>query len=336
MVLFVAKRRIVTLLLAFFFFSTFIYAQTTRPIVTDINAYPSSTTKIFVSWQLPTKTESLSISGLLLYRDTKPFVGQNAVSNLKPIATLAHNALSYTDTISDFREYYYAVISLTKQGDYSEDSGLYYDEELDKTADDSTGNPYIVILPGVNATVNGVRVKSPVKKTTIPKQQNESSKEKIYTTGELREEPLPYLDLLGTAAEPEPRISKDTEQKALALVGGKQTHRVSAPLDPYLFEEDLISPAGGDEYLLYDVLRSTFVPKNYPAATAALTKFLALNRNDAVTKRANFYLAESYYYCGKYEKALTLFLDLQDDYDSLALKWIESTLEMYDIPASEN
>ena len=329
------KKYILALISCIVCFSAAISAQTTRPIVSNINAFPFSTTKIIVSWELPAKTEGLTISGLLVYRNTKPFVGQNAVANLTPVAKLAHNALSYTDTISDFREYYYAVITLTRQGDYSYDDKLYYDEELDSTVDDSSGTPYDVILPGVNATVNGARVKSPVK-SAAPKAGSASAKEKLYAKGELREEPLPYLDLLGTAAEPEPQISKSTEAQALALVGGKETHRAPTMLEPYLFEEDMMSPAGGDEYLLFDSLRTTFVQKNYPAATASLKRFLALNRNKAVTDRANFYLAESYYFCGKYEDALNLFLDLEDTYDSLAYKWIESSLEFYQIPASSN
>lgn len=328
------KRRFFAATLLFLSGSLF-WAQATRPIVSSINAYPSSTTTIIVSWILPKKTEGSSISSLKVYRDTRPLAGQNALKNLTPVATLPHNAVSYTDTVSDFREYYYAVISLTKPGDYTNDDDLYYDEDLDKTDTSGGGEAFIVLLPGVNATVNGVRVKSPIQKSAI-KPKTESAKEKLYADGTMREQPLPYLDILGITDAPDPTISKSTQEKALALVGGKQTHQEAELLDPYLFEQDLMSPAGGDEYLLFETLRTTFVQKNYPAATAALQRFLAQNRATDVTDRANFYLGESYYYCGKYKEALSKFLDLEDTFTTLSRKWVESTLELYEIPQSEN
>ena len=319
-----------------FFFTGLLFAQTSRPIASDINASATSTTTITVSWVLPEKTEGEQIVSLAVYRNTRPITGNNALSISQKIATLPYNSVSYTDTLNDYREYYYAVISYTKPGDYERNSDLYYDEELDKNNNTGGGTPYEILLPGVNSTVNGVRVKSPVKANSISKKTTESAKEKIYSAGDLREQPLPYLDILGDSTTPDPKISKDTESKALSLVGGKQTHSIAIPLEPYYFEQDMMSPEGGDDFLLYEVLRTTFVAKNYPAATASLLRFLAQNRTQDVTNRAVFYLGESYYYCGKYEKALNQFLTIEDTFTSLSRKWIESTLELYKVPASEN
>ena len=329
------KKRFSTLITALFI-AAGAFAQSSRPIVSSITAYAASATKITVSWVLPEKTEGSIITALQIYRDTKPIAGQDAVSSLAPLATLASTANSYTDTVTDYREYYYAVISMTKPGTFAAKSDLYYDEDFDKPADTSGGKAYIVLLPGVNATVNGVRVKLPVQKNTPAKKTTESAKEKLYGTGDMREQPLPFLDILGAAKEPDSVISKATEKKALAIAGGKQTHKQPVLLEPYYFEQDLMSPDGGDEFLLFEVLRTTFVKRNYPAATASLKRFLAQNRTAAVTDRANFYLGESYYFSGKYKDALNVFLELDETFTPLTQKWIESSLEFYEIPASEN
>ena len=333
---FCLKKGFAALTAAFVLTVTTAFAQSTRPVVSAITAYAASTTKITVSWVLPSKTEGSVITALQIYRDTKPLAGQNALAKLTPLATVSNTISSYTDTVTDYREYYYAVISLTKAGSYTSDSSLYYDEELDKTANSSGGKPYIVLLPGVNATVNGVRVKSPVKKNTVTKKTTESAKEKIYGAGDMREQPLPFLDILGAAKIPDPKIAKGTEKKALGLVGGKQTHKQPTLLEPYFFEQDLMSPDGGDEYLLYEVLSSTFVQKNYPASVAALKRFLAQHRTTDVENRANFYLGESYYFSGKFKDALNTFLSVEDEFAPLSNKWIESSLEQYEIPVSEN
>ena len=270
-----------------------------------------------------------------MYRDTKPIAGKDAISHLAPLATLSSTADSYTDIVSDFREYYYAVISITKPGTRVIDSELYYDEELDKPEDMTGGKPYLVFLPGVNTTVNGTRVKSPVQKNVPSKKTTESAKEKLYGAGDMREQPLPFLDILGAAKVPAPKISRKTEKQALSLTGGKQTHKAPEMLEPYYFEQDLMSPDGGDEYLLFEVLKTTFVKKEYQAAIVALKKFLAQNRTNSVTNRASFYLGESYYFSGKYHEALNQFLELQDTFSPLSQKWIESSLELFEIPASE-
>jgi len=330
------KKAAVFLFSAGTLFAASVYAQSARPIVSSINASAASTTKISVSWVLPDRTEGSVITSLQIYRDNKPIVAQANIKNLTPVATVAGSITAYTDTVTDFREYYYAVISLIKPGTYTADSDLYYDEDYDTPQDTTGGKPYIILLPGVNATVNGVRVKSPVAKNAPIKKTTESAKEKLYGSDDMREQPLPFLDILGAAKVPAPKIGKTTEKKALSLVGGKQTHKEPVPLEPYLFEQDLMSPDGGDEYLLFDVLRTTFVKKNYPAATASLQRFLAQNRSQDVTNRADFYLAESLYFSGKYKEALSIFLELEDTFSPLSQKWIESSLELYAIPVSAN
>ncbi len=308
-------------------------AQSLRPVVSGIEAKAVSSNKITVSWRLPKKTEGSSISSLLIYKDTRPIVSRESIEKLKPLAQLAWSATSYTDTVKDFHEYYYAVLSLTRNGNFEQDKNLYFDEELDAVEETDQGELLLVILPGVNSTVNGVRVKSPVVKKEIP-EQTESAKEKLYSN-ELREQPLPYIDILGTVNKPAPKISTKTEEKALKLVGGKNTRIKTEPLDVYYFEEDLVSPAGGDEYLLFEVLKSSFVNANYAEAVSSLERFLAQKRTPEVNSRATFYLGEAYYFCGDFENAIENFILLSDIYPSLSRKWIENSLELYKLPEDQ-
>ena len=306
-------------------------AKGTRPIVTAICAKPYSQTKILVSWTLPQASEDLSIDSLLLYRSLRPIASASDIQAMAPIASLPAGTSTYQDSVSDYREYYYAVISMTRTG-YHEQTDLFYDEELDIKPESGPQTAYIVVLPGVNATVDGTRAKSPVAEIQGTETLSESAKEKLYNKDELREQPLPLIDILSAEEKHKSVISKNAELSALALVGGKQTHAKQPLLEPYIFEADLVSPTGGDEYLLFEVLRTTFIQKNYIASISALKRFLAQNRSKAVTDRANFYLGEAYYFSGRYKYALEQFLYLEDTYAPLSRRWIESTIEHYDIP----
>lgn len=310
-----------------------VFAQSLRPVVSGIEATAVSSNKITVSWRLPKKTEGSSISSLLVYKDTRPIVNRESIERLKPVAQLAWSATSYTDTVKDFHEYYYAVLSLTRNGDYEQKEGLYFDEELDAVESTDQGELLLVILPGVNTTVNGVRVKSPVVKKDIP-EKTESAKEKPYAS-EIREQPLPYIDVLGTVNKPAPKISAKSEEKALKLVGGKNTHKKTEPLTVYYFEEDLVSPAGGDDYLLFEVLRTSFVNAKYESAVTQLERFLAQKRSASVTSRTTFYLGEAYYFSGDFENAIDCFIRVNDAYPSLSRKWIENSLELYKLPEEQ-
>ena len=309
------------------------FAQSVRPVVTNINAIGISPTKISVTWSLPQKTEGSFISALQVYRSDRPLIDISSFANLSPVAQLSGGAVSYTDTVKDTREYYYAVISVTQPGSYSTSDELYYDEELDGLPESSEkGTAYTVLLPGVNATVKGTRVKTAAKKETQKPAPQVKAPEKTYSSNELREQPLPFMDVLGDKKVPHKRtISAEAERLAMQLATGKRAE--TQALTPHVFEEDLLSPAGGDEYLLFEVLRTTFIQSDYKASEKKLRQFLGQNRKLAVADRAHFYLGESLYYQGKYSEALTQFLLVEERYPSLSRKWIENTLDLYSMPS---
>ena len=84
--------------------------------------------------------------------------------------------------------------------------------------------------------------------------------ETVYPDGTLRKTPLPYLDIIdGVGAEP--LVSDSTAAKVSSLTGGSQKAKKTGAMQPYIFEEDLVSPDGGDAYLLFEILKTSFVTK---------------------------------------------------------------------------
>ncbi len=304
------------------------FAQNSSPLIFGIEAMGVSNSVITISWNLPLKTQNFYINSLLIYRDTKPITSYPQISSLKPLASLPQGTVSFNDRVNDSCDYYYAVISLTMAGS-RETEDLYYDEELDSPQEIGQGTPYTLVLPGVNATVNGAKVKTKKASTVSVSEQKSENKKKTYENS-LRELPLPFIDILGSEKKHESTITANAEKQALSLT--KKTEKEQNILEPYIFEEDLVSPASGDEYLLFEVLRTSFIKKNYTKAIHDLSNFLAQNRNEKVALRARFYLGESYYFSGDYKAALSKFLELQDTYPSLSRKWSESTLDLYKIP----
>jgi TolA-binding protein len=279
-------------------------SPSSRPIVTDISASPLSATRVTVSWKIPADVSS--IKALLLFRGTQPFASKTQLDESAPAAKLKNSAATYVDTLTNYKEYYYAVIALLQDG-----------------------NRYDIILPSINATVNGVRVARVIKKQQT---QTESAKEKLYADGEMREQPLPYLDMIDNQGKTPGTFSKQANDDAKEFAGSHMSYNPQ-PLDAYVFEEDIVSPTGGDDYYLFEVLRTYFVRKKYAESATALQKLLSVNRSAGVTQRATFYLGEARYFCGDYPAALSSFLQVEDSFPVLSEKWIESTLTLYKLPS---
>ncbi|MBP5157266.1 MAG: tetratricopeptide repeat protein, partial [Treponema sp.] len=128
----------------------------------------------------------------------------------------------------------------------------------------------------------------------------------------------------------ERNISSSSEQSAAALLSSpKPSRKKPAPLFRHIFSEDQTVPAGGDDYLLYEILQKSWMKYSYMEAKAALSTFLAQHRDEGTTNRALFYLAEAEYFTGNYDGALKLFLTVQDCFPQLAGKWIDSCIDLY-------
>ena len=283
-------------IISLLFFSFILFAE--KPIVRDIQAEAGKGNKINIYWTLPENPEK-EISSFLIYRDTRQIASFSQIKNLEPIAQISSNFSGYTDSVKDFIDYFYCVLAITK---------------------DST-SPYDLILLSFNSTVKGVHISV----NTQQKEPQKQETEKLYYEGTLRETPLPYIDIVENSIQPEPTVSEEAAFAAQTLTN--KAKKREPILKPYIFEEDLISPDGGDDYLLFEILKQYFVQKKYDAAIIQLNKLAGTNIKENTRNRVYFYIGECEYLTGEYEKAIKSFVKVQDVYPTLARKWINSSLD---------
>ena len=278
------------------FFPFILFAE--KPIVRDIQAEAGKGNKINIFWTLPENPEK-EISSFFIYRDTRQIASYAQIKNISPIAQIDSNFSGYTDLVKDYNDYFYCVLAVTK------DSSV----------------PYDLILLSFNSTVKGVHISM----NTQQKEPQKKEQEKLYYEGTLRETPLPFIDIVENSLQPEPTVSEEAAFAAQTLTN--KTKKREPVLKPYIFEEDLISPDGGDDYLLFEILKQYFVHKNYDEAIVQLNKLAGTNIKDSTRSRVYFYIGECEYLTGEYEKAVKSFVKVQDIYPTLARKWINSSLD---------
>ena len=283
-------------IISLLFFSFILFAE--KPIVRDIQAEAGKGNKINIFWTLPENPEK-EISSFFIYRDTRQIASYAQIKNISPIAQIDSNFSGYTDLVKDYNDYFYCVLAVTK------DSSV----------------PYDLILLSFNSTVKGVHISM----NTQQKEPQKKEQEKLYYEGTLRETPLPFIDIVENSLQPEPTVSEEAAFAAQTLTN--KTKKREPVLKPYIFEEDLISPDGGDDYLLFEILKQYFVHKNYDEAIVQLNKLAGTNIKDSTRSRVYFYIGECEYLTGEYEKAVKSFVKVQDIYPTLARKWINSSLD---------
>ena len=276
--------------------AAFVFAD--RPLVRDIQARAGSGTKVRITWQLPKNPEP-EIESYLLYRTTEQITSFSQLKNIQPITALTPDRAGYTDQLSDLRDYYYTIISQTVKG------------------------PYDVVLLSFNSTVTGVHL--------IAKKQSEAPAEKkdyetVYPDGTLRKTPLPFIDMID-GIDAEPLVSEQTVTQISSLTGGSSKTSKNPLLTPYIFEEDLVSPDGGDEYLLFEILKTSFVTKKYKETIEKLNQLIGTNISEETRNRAYFYLGESQYFSRNYEDAVRNFVKVQAAFPTLSKKWLEDSLD---------
>ncbi|MBP5602730.1 MAG: tetratricopeptide repeat protein [Treponema sp.] len=272
-----------------------------KPIVQDIQATYAKGTKINIYWTLPQNPEP-AIKKLLVYRDTRPISSYNQLSTAYFVAELPAETCGYTDSVSDYNEYYYAVIAFTD-------------------------HPYDLILVSMNSTVEGVHLIAPEPKDIEPKKKQE---EKLYTDGTLRETPLPFINYVEGQGEQE--VISDDAVKVATQFSAYSTGSGKTRVSPYFFEEDLVSPDSGDDFLLFEVLKTTFVQEKYEEAINLLNKLNGTNISESVRNRVYFYIAEAYFFTGDFEEAAKAFVKVAHVYPLQTKIWINYTLDRIAIP----
>lgn len=303
---------------ALLFFSKNLNAQSVfqaKPVVNSISAKKTAINKILLSWSLP---ENFSAASIAVFRSSEQIIENSTILSMKPVAEIPSKSTSYTDTLKFFGEYYYALI-----------------------ARDKSGNLFDIVIPSANATISAVKLENPkeneFEKTRtgqaddIGQTGNIEQSEEKYQPSFLRNLPLPYLNLISDIGRKPTEFDEKAKSAGKAL-SGKFFAQKPKLREPYIFEEDLICAPGGDDYYLFQSLKTYFIKKDYRASAADLKKFLSVNREPYTAARASFYLAESQYYCRNYKSALQIFLFLEDVFPSLSKLWADSSLDQYAIP----
>lgn len=268
-----------------------------RPIVSEIRAQLKGSAEVSLSWTLPREPDS-PLTGLVLYRDTKPISSFKALRSAEKIAELPAESTNFTDRLTDSLAYFYAAVSVTESGSYE------------------------VVLQGLNSTAASVRRSAYIQAAepaAPPLRQ-----EKAYPAGTSREAPLPPLNT-GTAGR-QRQINDRAKKSAESLVRSVSVKK-TVEMAPHVFEQDYFSQNGGDDYFLFQALHKTFARRDYKGAITELSVLVGTNLDESVVTRARFYLGQSYFFTGDYNNAVRYFLATSDKYPELSKKWIDAAID---------
>ena len=290
------KKKICSIVAILIFAVSLTYAE--RPVVKDIQTKTGSGKKVRITWTLPENPEP-EITALLIYRTTEQINSISKLSDIEPVASLKPDSAGCIDTLPDFKDYFYTVLAETPAGVYD------------------------IVLLSFNSTVTGVHLTA---KKVEEKNTEKENYETMYPEGSLRKTPLPFINML-EGLDAESLVSDSTAKKTGSLTGGASKPAKAQPLTPYIFEEDLISPDGGDAYLLFEILKTSFVKKEYKETIEKLNRLVGTNISDETRNRAYFYLGEAQYFNKNYEEAVRNFVKTQQAFPTLSKKWLEASLD---------
>lgn len=276
-----------------------------KPLVKNIRAVYTGSGKVEVSWIVPEDSRP-PVSNIFIYRTLKPVSKYSQLEKETPVQVLSSDASSYTDSITDFNEYFYTVIAM------------------------SSSRTSFTIIPSQNTTVKGVRIDIPVQKPA--KDVSRLKGEKIYEEGTMRETPLPFLDIIENQNSRRRQMNLQASTAAKNLGCTNKLKETNAFLKPYIFEEDLISPESGDDVFLFEILKDYFIQHKYQESQIEFQRLAGTNISEDVYMRTVFYLGESYYFQGNYEKAVKNFLKTSEKFPVVSKKWIDSSLDMLELP----
>lgn len=279
-------------------------AQSERPFAYDVAATSENENQIDITWMLPKGADSTEWQ-VIVYRTDFPTIGSRVLEDVQPLAVLPWGETSYTDTVYDDKEYFYTImIRQNQQKEFS------------------------LVIPAVNTTALGIRPKKTKKEDSVANQNVALQETPQKRKGELRELPLPYLNLSHNQ-ESSGLISEQTEENAVSLAKSNSDLK---KIQPHIFRNEQGKNLYGDHLTLHDIVQNYFAVGKYSETIKQINEFLKLNREQEITARSLFYLGESYFYTGNHSKALESFLAVQKYFPELTARWIQLTLDMYSIP----
>ncbi len=239
---------------------------------------------------------------LLLFMSTSPMRTAEDLLKAPSPLLLDANTTRYQDYPIPDQDWYYAII----------DAGLF---KIGKSE----------LFGGVNTTLTPVRLPMGIGRVGFP------------DTSKLRPLPLPYLLItsgveLGDELSPfspfmlPERVSMLQSSTSEALT--RILSDVPSPSIPQMKAQvltvDRALRAGGEAYTLQTILNGKFLKGKFKESEDLLLKFLSIRRSDEIENRARFYLAQAYYFQGRYRQAFMEFLLAEDRYYQIIQPWLDA------------
>ncbi len=291
-----AKYNLAMKKIVLFIFSLFCFLPLTAletPLVQEINTILQDDNEIKISWILPTDTSEIQY--FLLFKDSKPITTFSQIQELSESIQLSKSTTFFIDRPSDYAPIYYAVIAFT-----------------DKM--------YPLIMPSYNSTVKSIRLKSVESEIPTEPIQKQPS---LYPQGKSRETPLPSL----AYSEKQNEELSENVQSSISKLNLTSQSLSKKVLASHIFDDELLTPDGGDNLLLFDIIKNTFITNKYTECIDSLSKLLSTNISKEVQNRAYFYIGQCYYFTANYKTAISYFVKTESVYPSLSQKWINSSLD---------
>jgi hypothetical protein len=232
------------------------------------------------------------VDNVILYRSPKPLREERDL--LEAVIIQSGINSPFTDYPVPGIPYYYGVV---------------LEEDL------SSGRT--ALFPGQNTTLNPVEV---------PRGPGRSS-----AGGDMRVMPLPRITVNTAVPEriaSEPPVPTALSAEAVQAIAGLRFQNTRPVQDkvPRAFNQDLESPAGGEEGSLRSIVQGPFIGRDWDTSREELTRYLSLPRSGAAEARGRYYLGQSYYFLGRPREALFEFLSVQAHYPEEASEWIQAAL----------
>lgn len=278
-------------------------AQSSKPIVSEIKAFQSSSDTT-VTWNVPEEGIS-SITSLYVYRSSEAILSSDRLASLSPVAVLTADMTSWQEKAGTTL-YYYAVIARL-----------------------SDGSLYDILIPSVNATITPAEQASSVTETADTPLPAAQYAEKITESDGLRIKPLPSFRIFSTVNEGQSDITEQTLSAAQNL-GAEGKQATDAPL--YIAEEDVSDSSTGDTYLLHDIVTRLMLRKNWNRAFEELTALTQTYHSEEITARINLYLGQCSFFMNDYLGALQYFLHSEALYPDISKVWIQTTINAFTLP----
>jgi hypothetical protein len=231
--------------------------------------------------------------GVILYRSTRPL---REARDLLGAAIVQSGVRSpFTDYPVPGIPYYYGVV-----------------------LEDDLGAGRTALFPGQNTTLVPVEV---------PRGLGRPS----GGGGDMRAMPLPRITVNTAVPEriiPETPVPMALSAEAAQAIAGlrSQNARQIQEKAPRAFNQDLESPAGGEEGTLRAIVQGPFIRRDWEASREELVRYLSLPRSGAAEARGRYYLGQSYYFLDRPREALFEFLSVQAQYPEEASEWIQAAL----------